>query len=153
MQQVGSDRRPIVVGVDGSPQSEAGLAWAVARAALTGGTVEALMAVAVPAIVYAAPVLVATPLPDPGVARAQLDAAVARSTAAHPDVKVSTTVAEAVPTLALVEAARHAELLVVGRSGHGALERAALGSVSDYCVRHASCPVALIGTSREEVPQ
>ena len=34
----------IVAGVDGSPSSRAGLRWAVREAALTGGTVDAVMA-------------------------------------------------------------------------------------------------------------
>ena len=38
----------IVVGVDGSPSSRAALRWAVRQAALTGGTVDAIMAWHVP---------------------------------------------------------------------------------------------------------
>jgi len=41
---------------------------------------------------------------------------------------------------------RHAEeigaaVIVLGTRGHGGLRRAVLGSVSDYVVRHATCPV------------
>ena len=38
----------IVAGVDGSPSSRAGLRWAVREAALTGGTVDAVMALHFP---------------------------------------------------------------------------------------------------------
>ena len=38
----------IVAGVDGSPSSRAGLRWAVREAALTGGTVDAVMALHLP---------------------------------------------------------------------------------------------------------
>jgi Universal stress protein family len=35
-------------------------------------------------------------------------------------------------------------LLVVGSRGHGQVFEAVLGSVSQYCVRHAACPVVVI---------
>jgi len=44
----------------------------------------------------------------------------------------------------LVDAAQGAELLVVGNRGHGGLAEALLGSVSQYCVHHASCPVVIM---------
>ena len=49
------------------------------------------------------------------------------------------------PAEVLVEEARAADLLVVGSAGHlGGLGRLA-GSVSRYCVRHAPCPVVVVG--------
>eukprot|EP01018_Ginkgo_biloba_P027244 Gb_20328 [translate_table: standard] len=36
------------------------------------------------------------------------------------------------------------DLLVVGSHGHGALRRAVIGSVSDYCTHHAKCPVLIV---------
>jgi nucleotide-binding universal stress UspA family protein len=40
---------------------------------------------------------------------------------------------------------RHAaDLLAVGSHGHGAIKRAFLGSVSDYCVHHAHCTVMIV---------
>lgn len=36
------------------------------------------------------------------------------------------------------------DVLIVGNRGMGALKRAFLGSVSDYCVQHASCPVIVV---------
>ncbi|WOL17591.1 universal stress protein A-like protein [Canna indica] len=38
-------------------------------------------------------------------------------------------------------------LLVVGSHGKGALERAFLGSVSNYCVHNAKCPVLVVKKS------
>uniref|UniRef100_A0A0D9Y057 UspA domain-containing protein n=1 Tax=Leersia perrieri TaxID=77586 RepID=A0A0D9Y057_9ORYZ len=40
---------------------------------------------------------------------------------------------------------RHqAEMLVVGSHGYGAIKRAVLGSVSDYCSHHAHCTVMIV---------
>ncbi|KAK3021039.1 hypothetical protein RJ639_047286 [Escallonia herrerae] len=38
----------------------------------------------------------------------------------------------------------HATLLVVGSHGYGAIKRAVLGSVSDYCAHHAHCSVMIV---------
>jgi nucleotide-binding universal stress UspA family protein len=45
------------------------------------------------------------------------------------------------PTLCELADALPASVLVIGTRGHGGLRRAVLGSVSDYVVRHAPCPV------------
>ncbi|CAI7751299.1 unnamed protein product [Closterium sp. NIES-54] len=36
------------------------------------------------------------------------------------------------------------QLLVIGSHGYGTVKRAFLGSVSDYCVHHAACPVVVV---------
>ncbi|EOA34516.1 hypothetical protein CARUB_v10022059mg [Capsella rubella] len=38
------------------------------------------------------------------------------------------------------------DLLVVGSNGKGAIQRTFLGSVSNYCVNHAKCPVLVVRT-------
>ncbi|XP_074578270.1 universal stress protein PHOS34-like [Curcuma longa] len=38
----------------------------------------------------------------------------------------------------------HAKMLVVGSHGYGAIKRAVLGSVSDYCAHHAHCTVMIV---------
>ncbi|KAL0370599.1 UNVERIFIED_CONTAM: hypothetical protein Sangu_0378000 [Sesamum angustifolium] len=38
----------------------------------------------------------------------------------------------------------HASVLVCGSHGYGALKRAVLGSVSDYCAHHAHCSVMIV---------
>ncbi|GAA0157837.1 hypothetical protein LIER_15016 [Lithospermum erythrorhizon] len=39
---------------------------------------------------------------------------------------------------------QHASVLVVGSHGYGAIKRAVLGSVSDYCAHHAHCSVMIV---------
>ncbi|KAK1315541.1 hypothetical protein QJS10_CPA05g00416 [Acorus calamus] len=38
----------------------------------------------------------------------------------------------------------HATVLAVGSHGYGAIKRAVLGSVSDYCAHHAHCTVMIV---------
>lgn len=48
------------------------------------------------------------------------------------------------PANALIEAARDADLLVVGARGIGGFKGLTMGSVSEQCVRHAGCPVVVV---------
>ena len=45
---------------------------------------------------------------------------------------------------ALVERAEGARMLVVGSARRGVMKRAVLGSVSEYCLRHAPAPVVVV---------
>ncbi len=61
-------------------------------------------------------------------------------------VEVSFLVWEGDPGDMIVEAAEaeHADLVVVGSHGRGAVGRFFLGSVSEHVVRHAPCPVLVV---------
>jgi nucleotide-binding universal stress UspA family protein len=60
------------------------------------------------------------------------------------DVEVRPRVVEGRAGPGLVEAAEGANLLVVGNRGHGCLSEALLGSVGQYCVHNAPCPVVIM---------
>jgi nucleotide-binding universal stress UspA family protein len=45
---------------------------------------------------------------------------------------------------ALLDASRHADMLVVGYRGHGGFAGLLLGSVAEECVRKARCPVLVV---------
>ena len=60
------------------------------------------------------------------------------------DATLERTVVCGTATSALLDAAKGADLAVVGRRGLGSLGRPPLGSVSDQLARHAPCPVVVL---------
>jgi len=137
----------IVVGVDGSPSSRAALRWAVRQAVLTDGTVDAVMAWHVPVSPYGyawAPISVdeADHLEED--ARRTLDAAISEEVGPADRQRVTARVINGHPAEVLLKRAADAGLLVVGSRGHGTFADALLGSVGQYCVHHAHCPVLIM---------
>jgi nucleotide-binding universal stress UspA family protein len=132
----------IVVGVDGSDGSVGALSWACDRVSGTGGSVEAITTWQWPMSLGPA-----VPIPtgyDPGGdAQIMLEAIVAPEADRYPSLTIRTRVIEGHPAEALVEASRHADLLVVGSRGHGGFAGMLLGSVSQHCAAHAASPVLI----------
>lgn len=77
-------------------------------------------------------------------ARENLRATVEETLGEHPGTPVDPQVVEGHPAAVLTEAARDADLLVVGSHGHGAFAGMLLGSVSHHCVHHATRPVLVV---------
>lgn len=138
-----SDEFPrIVVGVDDSESSSAALRWAIHQAKLTGAVVEAVTAWHVPAGTGLVP---PADMPDyEDDARTVLCEAITEMCAVEPEVQVCPRVVEGRAGQVLVDAAEGAELLVVGSRGHRAFAEALLGSVGQFCVHHAPCPVVIM---------
>ncbi len=136
------EARRIVVGVDGFESSKAALRWAIHQAKLTGAVVEAVTAWHVPAGTELVP---ATDMPDyQDDARLVLTEAVTETCMIDTEVEVRPRVVQGRAGQVLVDVADGADLLVVGCRGHGGLAEAPLGSVGQYCVHHASCPVVIM---------
>ena len=133
----------IVVGVDGSAASIEAVRWAVRYARLVGADVEA-----VTSWVYPASSGIALDTIDwQQNARDILDATLSQALPDGSD-HVIRTIVEDHPAAALVDAARGAELLVVGSRGHGAFTGMLLGSVSQHVAAHAPCPVVVVRPQR-----
>lgn len=130
----------IVVGTDGSPQSDKAVAWAADQAKTTGGTLELLIAWARPTS-YGLPLVVAG-LDLEGQARAIVEK-LATDIDLPAERLVVNVVHGAAPAI-LVEHSSRADLLVVGSHGHSGLADLVLGSVSTHCVHHAACPVVVV---------
>lgn len=128
----------IVVCVDGSEGSQEALRWAVAQAELSGAAVQAVLAWQLPEVYSMAS--------RDYEADARLELQTAIEHALSPDQRsgVSALVVAGRPGHVLVDASRHAQLLVVGSHGHGDLVGRLLGSVSEHCVYHAGCPVVVV---------
>ena len=141
------ERGAIVVGIDGSAASLEALRWARREAEVRGADVVALHAWQ-PA--YATELAATFDLDqDAGFERAAHDvAAGALDATAGVGVEPRVQVVRDLGGPALVDASRHAALLVVGARGHGGFAELLLGSVSRRCVHAATCPVVVVHDPR-----
>lgn len=133
-------RPSILVGCDGSPESETAVAWAADHARESGGSLHLLAA-------WEWPTFQGAPITygrwDPAVdCRARL--ARLRESAELPADRMMVEVLRGHAAHLLVERAQQADLLVVGTHGMGAVSRLLLGSVSTYCATHSPVPVAIV---------
>jgi nucleotide-binding universal stress UspA family protein len=64
--------------------------------------------------------------------------------------RIETIAVRGSPATALLDIARGADLLVVGNRGRGGFRGLLLGSVSEVCVHHATCPVAVVRGELDE---
>jgi len=142
---------PVVVGVDGSPTSEAATAFAFEAASLRRVPLVAVH-------VWRDVLVDATmaPLLDWEVIdsdeREVLAERLAGWTEKYPDVPVRRLVARDRPARALVEESGRAQLVVVGSRGRGGFHGLLLGSVSQALLHNAHCPVAVVRSSRGDEP-
>lgn len=139
----------IVVGVDGSDGGDRALRWAIGEAERRGGTVQAVTAWTWDGIEGA---VIAKTHPTEERARAEqtLTRSVTAVTTTHPGVSVAAEAIEGAPAKVLAEAARDAELLVLGSHGHSRFFHAVLGSVTEECIRAATCPVVVVPITATE---
>lgn len=146
----------VVVGVDGSENARAALAFAADEARLRGATLHVLhvwrmpLGLVLPEAGIAGYAPVSVEDLDRSAARLKMEA---EQLLAHeveavldpdPQLDVRSDVVEANPAAALLEASHGAELLVLGSRGRGGFKGLLLGSVSQHAARHALCPVVIV---------
>lgn len=119
---------PVVVGLDGSPLSEAAIGFAFEEAAARGADLVAVHA-----------------WRDPGPDAQEL---LTRWLAGWPERYPTVAVTHATPrgraAKVLMDHAQGARLLVIGSRGRGGFKGLILGSTSQALVHHAPCPVAVL---------
>jgi nucleotide-binding universal stress UspA family protein len=135
--------RRIIVGVDGSAPSVKALEWAAQQAVLTGSTLEALATWEWPSS-YGWAIPIPSDFDPAAETKDVLDRLLKVVHDAHPELEIHTHISEGRPAPALVEASEKADLLVVGSMGHGEFAGMLMGSVSEYCVHHAQCPIVVV---------
>ncbi len=134
----------IVVGIDGSATSLGALRFAIGEARRRGGTVDAVHGWTVP---YYGDFTGVMPYPGEQMASAAeqlMTDALANIEGEKGDVVVTGRVVEGAPAFAITEASKGADLVVVGRRGHGGFIGLLLGSVAQQVAYHADCPVVLV---------
>jgi nucleotide-binding universal stress UspA family protein len=142
----------VVVGVDGSPNSERALDWAVGIAARlrTSLTVIAVHEVAKS---YWGNQPVVGPADTPALAQLQRGAeemterAVSRLGDPRPE-SVRVRAVSGFVVQELVDASRDADMLVVGSHGTRGLARLVMGSVGNEVVQHSASPVVIVQHER-----
>jgi nucleotide-binding universal stress UspA family protein len=133
----------IVVAVDGSPNSDSALQWAVDFAA-PGSTITCVSVWDPTPIALGADQYV---LPDAiGLAREQFENIFSRAmdTIDRTDIEVRQEFVEGRARATLEKLASDADLLVMGARGHGAISAAVLGSVSTWLLHHVRRPMVIV---------
>jgi nucleotide-binding universal stress UspA family protein len=138
----------IVVGVDGSNGSSEALRWAIAEARLRRVPVRAVHAWSysqplVPSFVgypYSAESF-GNAIDDRWQAEQRLERVTSEL---GEDREVERVLVEGSAAQVLIDAVGEADVLVVGSRGHGRFTNLLLGSVSQQCAQHASCPVVIV---------
>jgi nucleotide-binding universal stress UspA family protein len=133
----------VTVGVDGSPESLAALAWA-GREAVRRGAVLRVLHVWEPERRLGALFGDVEPGDQEQWARQGLRGAVDEITARHPELTVTCDMYEGDAVGQLLAASADARMLVLGSRGHGAVVGFLLGSVGQQVLVGADCPVVSV---------
>jgi nucleotide-binding universal stress UspA family protein len=139
----------VVVGIDGSEQGDAALRYALREVARRDGRLRVVSAWERPELTISE--FYGLPMHDEDKIQAAHEQStrerVEQMMAAEPgtaSIPFEVRAQVGRPADVIVEAARDADLLIVGHRGRGGLRSAALGSVSLGCVLHAPCPVLIV---------
>ncbi|MEU5266865.1 universal stress protein [Amycolatopsis sp. NPDC021455] len=137
---------PVVVGVDGSPLSEAAIAWAFEEASLRNAPLVALYTWhdgdTAGLFSDGNVAFQGESLRDSG--RRLLAQRLAGWQEKYPDVPVERRVEHDKPRHRLLSASQGAQLVVVGSRGRGGFSGLVLGSTSQALLHHAACPVMVV---------
>ncbi|MDQ2737861.1 MAG: universal stress protein [Actinomycetota bacterium] len=151
-----TEKRLVVVGIDGSAESLAALRWALTEAVILDAFVDVVHC-------YLPQTLTDFSVGKPHELRTrsaimlenEISTALAEMSETPSELRRSSMVGS--PAKALLEKAADASLLVLGVHGRTALRDLILGRVGQACLRRAPCPVVIVGLDnsivRHETPQ
>lgn len=145
-------RQIMVVGIDGSDNSDAALDWAVAEATARKLRLHLFSAgtqhfPAGEAMYYDLRLDAAVAHEAFEAVGEGLAAAYSRAHSLSPDLTITTQAAVEGAARGLIELSAGADTVVVGRSGHGRVVGEILGAVAHQVVTHAHCPVVVVDGS------
>jgi len=151
MSESGATGPRIVVGTDGSNHAATAVRWAADEAVRRGAALEVIHAWLPPYPIWPTD-LYHVDEPGQRAAETLVNATVERLRQEVPDlVEVRASAPMEHPAPALLDAAVGAELLVVGSRSRGGFAGLLRGSVSDRCLTHAPCPMAVV-PARSDIP-
>lgn len=139
----------IVVGFDGSEHSQAALDWAVDEARHRDAQLHLITAwnkapmAWYPAVLETAAGEIAAE-ESPEQIAGTIQAQALKSVAGEGVTATGQVVQSESPASAILDAARNADLVVVGSRGHGGFPGLHLGSVTTQVINHAPCPVLMV---------
>lgn len=136
----------IVVGIDGSEGAARALEFAAKEATLRGCGLRVVAVWHVPVPAYSAGMLAPSFSIDEfeHSMKAAADRQVSEVLAAYPDLPHELVVQEGNAAHVLLEQSSGADMLVLGSRGLGGFRGLLLGSVSQQCAHHATCPVVIV---------
>ena len=139
----------VVVGIDGTEASREALRWAAEEAKLRGAALRVVHT-------WDHPYAVPGPYPQTSgprvdeedterrLAEELLDRELAAAGVEATGVRIEPELVEAPPAKTLIDAAQHADLLVIGSDRRGRLAHEPLGRIGRECVQHSPCPVVIV---------
>jgi nucleotide-binding universal stress UspA family protein len=148
----GDAEGPVVAGVDDSAMADLVLETAFDQASARGGTLTVVRAF-LPALPLWLGNVRAADVRTPGqdeIERARLEEQLAPWRDKFPGIRVEVVLTHDSVAGALVEASKHARLVVVGSRGHGVIAGTLLGSAGLQLLQHADCPVYIARPTARE---
>ncbi|QDG66919.1 universal stress protein [Pseudarthrobacter sp. NIBRBAC000502772] len=144
--------RTIVVGIDGSEYSPAALRLAGRLASALAAPLHVITCLGLSDFYLPAhlpPGYFDSAAELEAIARRLMEQAIDRAFGPERPEHLTAVVKVGSPSKVLVEESRNAQMLVVGRRGHGGLLGQLMGSVSAACAAHAHCPVLVVSQDTE----
>ena len=152
MTDITTSTHQAVVGYDGSANSTAALAWAMNHVSrLGGGTIKVVMSWNYAPTAVSGYGIGGSLPPAESMQEATVQALSEALAGVTPPagVVLEQVAAEGSAASVLLEEAKGAEIIVVGKRGHGGFLGLLMGSIANQVANHASCPVVIVPSEPE----